>query len=216
MSTSGSREAVFIGRITASVTHEIRNVLAIVKESAGLIDDLVQVATTRGLDGDRVLKATGRIDAQVARGADLLTGLNRLAHSLDQEREAIDLEQEVRQVAFLSQRFGRKKIQTVRAVAASGGAGLTANSLHVKMALFAAVELLMEHLPEGAVIDMGVAEGERAAVRLTGRKGECAVPPPATGSPAWDRTREIVQDLGAALDATESGDGLLLAFGGAG
>ena len=59
MSTSGSREAAFIGKITASATHEIRNVLAIVKESAGLIDDLMQAAVTRGpLDGDRVLKAT--------------------------------------------------------------------------------------------------------------------------------------------------------------
>lgn len=44
MSTSGSREAAFIGKITASAMHEIRNVSAIVKKSAGLIDDLIRMA----------------------------------------------------------------------------------------------------------------------------------------------------------------------------
>jgi hypothetical protein len=217
MSTSGSREAAFIGKITASATHEIRNVLAIVKESAGLIDDLMQASVTRGpLDGDRVFKATQRIDAQVARGAELITSLNRFAHSMDQDRQSIDLCEEVRHVAFLSQRFARKKMQTVVAEPSGGTPLFTANSLAVQMALFAGIELLMEELPEGAAIEMrGCGARGMPAVEMWGMADDAPIPIP-PGGEAWERTRANVQDLGAALEATERKGGLLLVFGGEG
>lgn len=217
MSTSGSREAAFIGKITASATHEIRNVLAIVKESAGLIDDLMQAAAPRGpLDGDRVFKATHRIDAQVARGAEIITSLNRFAHSLDHDRQAIDLDEEIRHVVFLCQRFARKKVQTVTTGPGSGTPGFTASSLAVQMALFGGLELLMDALPEGAVIHVRAAtSGGRPAAEMTAGLNDTAVPIPAAGA-EWERTQALVQDLGAALDATEANGALLLTFGGEG
>jgi signal transduction histidine kinase len=214
MSRSGSPEAAFIGKITASATHEIRNVLAIVKESAGLIDDLLQASVTRGpLDGDRVFKATQRIDAQVARGAELITSLNRFAHSMDHDRQSIDLCEEVRHVVFLSQRFARKKMQTVLAEPSGGPPGFTANSLAVQMALFACVELLMEELPEGAAIEVrGCGAQRRPAVEMWGVMNDVPVPIAPAGE-AWDRTRARIQELGAALEATEAKGGVLLVFG---
>jgi len=214
MSTSGSLQAAFIGKITASATHEIRNVLAIVKESAGLIDDLMQASVTRGpLDGDRVFKATARIEAQVARGAELITSLNRFAHSMDHDRQSIDLCEEVRHVVFLSQRFARKKMQTVMAEPSGGTPAFTANSLAVQMALFAGIELLMEELPEGALIEVrGSGSCGQPAVEMWGMANDAPAPIPPAGD-AWERTREHVQDLGAALEATERKGGLLLVFG---
>jgi signal transduction histidine kinase len=217
MSTSGSREAAFIGKITASATHEIRNVLAIVKESAGLIDDLMRMAADRGsLDGERVLKATQRIDAQVARGSELITSLNRFAHSLDRDRQAIDLGEEIRQVVFLSQRFARMKSQTVLARSGAEPRGLVANSLAVQMALFAVLELIMEELPDGAAIEVrsATADGLPAA-EVTAKLNDVAVSAPGAGTD-WERTQNLVQDLGAALEVTESGRGLMLIFRGEG
>jgi hypothetical protein len=217
MSTSGSREAAFIGKITASATHELRNVLAIVKESAGLIDDLMRMAAERGpLDGERVFKATQRIDAQVARGSELITSLNRFAHSLDHDHQAIDLGEEIRQVVFLSQRFARRKSQSVLAVPGAETRGFTANCLAVQMALFAVLELLMEELPDGAAIEVcpTTADGLPAA-GLAAKLNDVAVSAPGAGA-AWERTRSLVQDLGAALEVTESDRGLTLLFSGAG
>jgi signal transduction histidine kinase len=214
MSISGSREAAFIGKITASATHEIRNVLAIVKESAGLIDDLMQASVTRGpLDGDRVFKATYRIDAQVARGAEIVTSLNRFAHSLDHDRQAIDLDEEVRQVVFLSRRFARKKSQTVSALPGEGTPPFTASSLAVQMVLFGGLELLMDELPEGAAIEArsGARDG-RPVAEVTAMLNDTALPVPTAGE-AWERTRDLAQELGAALDATEGEGALLLVFG---
>ena len=95
--------------------------LAIIKESAGLVEDLVQMYGTRGnLDREKVDRALERIDLQVKRGADLLTTLNRLAHTLDQDLSPVELNQEVEQLVRLSQRFARQKDQQV---VAEGGAG---------------------------------------------------------------------------------------------
>ena len=53
------------------------DVLAIIKESAGLIEDMVHVFGKKGtLDPEKVYRAVDRIDGQVKRGADLL--LDRL------------------------------------------------------------------------------------------------------------------------------------------
>lgn len=49
MKSSKYPEAAFLSAMTASATHEVRNVLAIIKESAGLVDDLIQVYGTREL-----------------------------------------------------------------------------------------------------------------------------------------------------------------------
>ena len=38
------REVAFLGRITAAFTHEMKNVLAIIKESAGLMEDLLALS----------------------------------------------------------------------------------------------------------------------------------------------------------------------------
>jgi hypothetical protein len=39
-----NRKAAFMGRITAGVTHEMKNVLAIIKESAGLMEDFLKIS----------------------------------------------------------------------------------------------------------------------------------------------------------------------------
>ena len=37
------KEVVFFGKITAGITHEIKNVLAIIQESSGLMEDILAV-----------------------------------------------------------------------------------------------------------------------------------------------------------------------------
>jgi signal transduction histidine kinase len=218
MNTTGSREAEFMGRITASATHELRNVLAIVKESAGLVEDLVKASETRGPpDAARLLKATGRIEAQVARGAELVTRLNRFAHSLDQDIRSVDLDEEVRQVAFLSQRFARKKLQTVHVEAGDGVVPFQGSSLHVQMALFSAVELFLDQLPEGGVLTLraGGRDG-RAAARLAGTAGDGATLPGLHDLAGWPELKEGLADLGFSAEASPEGYEVLLLFDGGG
>ncbi len=76
------RETAFMGRVTAGVTHELKNVLAIIKESAGLIEDIL--ALNKDLAGphqEKVVRVLSNIRQQVDRGVDLSSRLNAFAHS---------------------------------------------------------------------------------------------------------------------------------------
>jgi hypothetical protein len=216
METSGGREAEFIGTITASETHEIRNVLAIVKESAGLIEDLVRAsATGAGAPSrERILKATTRIDAQVARGAEIVTRLNRFAHSMDERNGRVDLADAVREVAFHSQRLARARCQTVEA-AANGSVWLTGNALHVQMALYAAVAFCLGDLPDGAALTLraeGTGGGAAADLAGSAQPGEALTSP--ARAPGWARLEAQLADLGIGLEVNgESGYGVRLLYG---
>ena len=74
-----------MGRLLASATHDMRNVLAVIRESAGLAQDMVQLAAGADKPADpRVIKALKEAQQQILRGAALarLTGhLAPLGHS---------------------------------------------------------------------------------------------------------------------------------------
>ncbi|MEJ2283420.1 MAG: histidine kinase dimerization/phospho-acceptor domain-containing protein, partial [Desulfobacterales bacterium] len=75
----------FFGRISASVTHEIKNVLAVVGENAGLLEDLTLMAD-RGqpIDPARLKKMSETVKKQVARADEILKNMNRFAHTSDE------------------------------------------------------------------------------------------------------------------------------------
>lgn len=214
MRASQHPEAAFLAKMTASATHEVRNVLAIIKESAGLIEDMVHASAKRGpLDQEKVFRTVDRIDAQVKRGADLLTNLNRLSHTLDQDLATLELHQEVEQVAFLSQRFARKKGHRVVALEEHAGEETTVHPLRLHMALFAAMECCLEELPEGAAITLSVTRMDEApAVEFHGvsESGE-DVQAPAEGE-NWARLAGLAESVGGRVERSESGFGIRVLF----
>jgi len=75
---------VFFGTLTASVTHELNNVLSIIDQTRGLLEDLaVGAASGRAIDPARLETIATRIDRQVRKGVEIMSCLNRFAHSLD-------------------------------------------------------------------------------------------------------------------------------------
>lgn len=177
MATPRDLEAAFVEQIAAGATHELRNVLAIVKEAAGLIDDLLQAAKEPGkLDRSKIEWATGRIRAQVDRGTSLVSALNRFAHSLGDTEESLDLRRTVREAALLGQRFVRKRQLQLRVRESDGELIATVNPLRTYMAIMAGVECCAEQLSTGDAVVLGaeVWEGD-PAVRFTA-EGAGAVP----------------------------------------
>ena len=213
MTPSNNPEAEFLSTIMARTTHELRNVLAIVKESAGLIEDIVRVCRDKGaLDEEKVQRATGRIDAQVKRGADLLTNLNRLSHALDRDRDTVDLRQDLEQVVFLSQRFARKSGQEIAAEEGEGET-LTTHPLRLQMILFAAIQCCLEQFPEGARITLR--SGSRDGSPVVTFKGEWREGEAAgrlQEAEAWSCMVDLADSLGVELEVGPDGTGGQLVF----
>jgi signal transduction histidine kinase len=156
MTTPKYPEAAFLATMTASVTHEVRNVLAIIKESAGLLDDMALLFEKRGtLDREKLSRTVTRIDEQVKRGAGILSNLNHLSHTLDQDRCTVQLDTEVDRLVLLIQRLAGKRGQSV-GLGSCSTETVTVCALHLHMALFSALELFMEALPADSVISLSV------------------------------------------------------------
>ena len=96
----------FFGRISASISHEIKNVLAIVNENAGLLEDLTLLADRgKPLDPARLKIMAAAVKKQVGRADGILKNMNRLAHSIDQTITTVDLDQTIELVIALTARF---------------------------------------------------------------------------------------------------------------
>ena len=96
----------FFGRISASISHELKNVLAIVNENAGLLEDLTLMAD-RGqpIDPARLKKMAETVQKQVGRADEILKNMNRFAHSSDDAVADVDLNQTIELVKALTARF---------------------------------------------------------------------------------------------------------------
>jgi signal transduction histidine kinase len=75
----------FFGSMTASISHEIKNALAVINENAGLLGDLVAlVEKGRPLDPERLKTISDNILRRVQSADDIVRRLNRFAHSANQ------------------------------------------------------------------------------------------------------------------------------------
>ena len=82
----------FYSRVSASISHELKNSLAVINESAGFLEDIVLMAQKgRPLDPNRLGSLAGTILRQVQRSDTIVKNMNRLAHSLDEKRSSIEL-----------------------------------------------------------------------------------------------------------------------------
>ena len=98
--------ARFFGEMSASVSHELKNVLAIINENAGLLQDMVAMnAKGLPLSAERLEGVSRSIGRQVARGDRIVTTMNRFAHSADHPIETVDVHELIGFVASLAGRL---------------------------------------------------------------------------------------------------------------
>ena len=156
----------FYGKMSASISHEIKNVLAIINENAGLLEDLALMAEKgKTVDMQRFKTVAGKIRRQVARADDIVKNLNRFAHSADDFKGDVDLNDALRFVVTLSNRLFDMKGVRVEQAPVEGSVVVT-NTLFLLLNLFWSclsfamestgddkkVHLLVEKLDSGARI----------------------------------------------------------------
>ncbi len=96
----------FFGRISASISHEIKNVLAIVNENAGLLEDLTLMADRgKPIDPARLKTMAAAVKRQIGRADEIIKNMNRFAHSVDQTVTTVDLGQTIGLAIALTARF---------------------------------------------------------------------------------------------------------------
>jgi hypothetical protein len=168
MSKCEDKEVAFFGKITAGITHEMKNVLAIIRESSGLMGDIISISPEAVIKyQEKIQTSLVRIKDQIERGVNLTDRLNRFAHSTDETIAKIDLQETIEQLITLAQRFARLKLVVLNTVPPDHeGPPVTLVTRHVQlqMALFASLECCFTVMTAGGEINIGIRklEGKNA------------------------------------------------------
>jgi nitrogen fixation/metabolism regulation signal transduction histidine kinase len=154
MPGNANDEIVFVGKVTASITHEIKNVLASIKELTGLMDDLVSMADEFPLK-DKFQNLLPRILNQVERGAELTKNFNTFSHVPDLEINTIDLGAVVEHIVYLGQRFARQKNILLIVSESNTSVEIETKPLQLYMGLFYTIEFLLNSMNDNGSIKIG-------------------------------------------------------------
>ncbi len=103
----------FFASVTASVTHELNNVIAVTNEVVGLLGDFIEEgASNRAVPPEALKKVHNRLSAQVSRGQMIVKRLNRFAHTADEKMRTFDLVPVMENIVGLCERpAGLKKVK---------------------------------------------------------------------------------------------------------
>ncbi len=155
----------FFGKIGADVSHEMRNVLSIVGENAGLLDDQLALAgSAKALDYEKLKKLSQRITRQVTRGTKTMERFSRFAHAADEEAASSDLTAITETVAALAQPHVVLAGCKLEADLPNKAIHVKANPFSLQHAVFSAIELILESLENGQVVTIKLAGRGAAAV----------------------------------------------------
>jgi C4-dicarboxylate-specific signal transduction histidine kinase len=112
----GKIDLNIFGAVTASVSHEIKNRMAVINEHAGLMEDRIHMAEMGSdMNIERMKQSASKIKQQITLTDSIITNMNRFAHSVDKARQQIDLHDAVMLADALFKRIASAKEISIEA-----------------------------------------------------------------------------------------------------
>lgn len=200
----------FFGKISASISHEIKNTLAIINENAGLLQDLILLAEKgTPMNPDRLKKLAASLMAQVARADTIIKNMNRFAHSVDVWVRQIDLLEILSLMSALCSRFAAQQGVTLHPVLASEPALITTHSFYLQSLICRVIEIGLAAHGQQKTLNLIVEKTQQGAViRIEGLEKQEQI------SDLWQKPcdQALLRKLEATISADQAKGHLTLAL----
>ena len=193
----------FLGEITASVTHELNNVLGTIEQVSGLAEDLAVTDQARqaGLE-DRLTDIAERIARQSERGSGLIKRLNRLAHLTDAPVLEFDLAELLENILALCERFANMRKVVLGATGFDQKIVLRTSPLLVTQAFYNVFRGVLAGSGANETLEVRLESGDAGIiVEIDGHCGETAL----EGTNLMDRAEVLMAGLGGRVEITTDG-----------
>ncbi|MBI5196191.1 MAG: HAMP domain-containing histidine kinase [Nitrospirae bacterium] len=141
----------FIAKVLSVFTHEIKNHLAIIKESNGLIGDLITLGQTAP-NAAQCLKIIESVEHQITKTSLLCTNLNRLGHRMDMSVSTFNLNECLEELLSLIQRTANQKKLSFKKDFAQNIPSLYNSPSKLQFLIFCLLEKSMDLLDYGGKI----------------------------------------------------------------
>jgi C4-dicarboxylate-specific signal transduction histidine kinase len=145
----------FFGKMTASISHEIKNVLAIINENAGLLEDLaLMVDRGAAIEPQRLKNMSRAVMKQVSRADAIVKNMNRLAHSVDESIKIIDLNDILELLVALSHRFAAMRGVVIRPKLKEDPLNLRTSPFFLMNLLWLCLDFAMDAAGEDKIVEL--------------------------------------------------------------
>lgn len=211
------KEVEFLGKITASITHEMQNVFAIINESTGLMEDMLNLSEDIPTSSrDKFQNIIVTIQNQIQRGIEIALQLNRFAHAPEEVEREIDLQDIIEHFVVLAQRFVKLQKVSLKCGLTDRTHRIMARPVPLLMAIFAGLECFLPNVPEGGeIVCHSVEKKGRYAIHLVCEGMQTLKNDPNTDihkCEAWRSLEEIVTNMGGAVHGDEQSRGIFIGF----
>ena len=161
--TSGG--LAFFGAITASVTHELNNILGTVDQISGLLEDLAYNVSQGDCASDEQLNSLSRrIMQQTERGTQLVKRLNTFAHTCDKGISEFSLYDTLENMTSLVNRLARMKRSSIEVVPPADEIVLKTSPFRVMQAVFLVIRTMLPLVRQDTPIRLSLSRGEAEVV----------------------------------------------------
>ena len=168
----------FYGKMTASISHEIKNVLAIINENAGLLEDLALMADGgAAIEPQRLQNMSRAVMKQVSRADAIMKNMNRLAHSVDESIKTIDLNDLLELLVALSNRFASTRGVGIQPKRNESPLKLRTSPFFLMSLLWLCLNFAMDAVGEEKIIELVAQKTETGIEVFFKRLGDLAGAP---------------------------------------
>ncbi|MGO9611860.1 MAG: hypothetical protein ACLPX5_02355 [Dissulfurispiraceae bacterium] len=187
-----------ISKILAGFSHEMRNHLAIIKETAGLTEDIIKSGASKSKND--LLKVTGAIEEQVGKAALLCNYLGRFGHLLENPVISFNINEALADLIALISRLAHQKRITLERDFDRQMPSICGDPSGLLLLVFCLVEEIMNGLDRGGSIIIKTAFLNNALIITLIPKGRLVQP----ANEIETCSAEAIQDLLRLLNSTIS------------
>ncbi len=203
----------FFGKMSASISHEIKNALAIINESAGLLEDFTLMADKgMPIDPERLKTLAVKVMRQIRRADGIVKNMNKFAHSVDESVKSVELGEILELVASLSGRFASMQGVTLEPNPPAKPVRITTRPFFLETLVWLCLDFAIGAAGGGKTVGLVTEEtGNGAQIRFTRLEGLAEA---AMDTFPTEREKSLLGVLKAELSADVGAGELVLTLSG--
>lgn len=153
----------FLGKVLATFSHELKNHLAVIKESNGLVGDLVGMGSRAPSGPEASRAAVEAVERQVGRTLSLIRHFNRFAHRMDTPSVVYRPAEAIEELTVLIQRLASQARVALSGGFAAAGGEVRGDPALLQLVVFCLLDRLIRAAPPGSTIAVEVSVGRGRA-----------------------------------------------------
>jgi C4-dicarboxylate-specific signal transduction histidine kinase len=164
----------FIGKILATYTHEMKNHLAIIKESSGLIQDMIEMGKLprKKKEAGLFLSTLQAIDDQLKRSVGVINILNRFGHRMDSPTSTFSMNEIIEELIVLMDRLAKQKRITLEGNFQDQLPSVNSNPSKLQLILYSLIQEKLGCLDAGSKIIFSTSVTNGSAVIRVCQQGD--------------------------------------------